>query len=314
MGCRHSALFTRRLAPIAAAALGLAFAAAAAAETVVLSPVKDNSLFGPPFDTMSNGAGPHLFAGETLFAGVRRALLEFDVAGSLPAGAVIESATLTLNLSLGVGLDQPLFLHRVTSEWGEGTSNSGTGNQGSGTGGGAGAPATTGDATWANTFFPGEFWQTAGGDFGDMPSAVTIVSNVIGDYSWQSTPLTVADVQLWLNDPAQNHGWIIFGIELGDFTGKAKRFASRENPDPAVRPRLTITYSTGGGGCQTCGGDMDGSQAIDGGDLQAFVDCLLDSAPGTPCECADVNGDGAADDGDVQMIVEAMLAGTACEP
>ncbi len=282
-------------------------------ETVIVNPAKDNTLFGPPLEANSNGAGPHLFAGETSFAGVRRALLEFDVAGSLPAGATIESVTLTLRLSIGVGGAFPFGLHAVAAEWGEGASNSGTGNQGTGTGGGQGVPAAEGDATWNHTIFPNEFWAVPGGDFAVLPSSVCVVTNAPMDFVFESTPLMVADVQSWLDNPDQNHGWLVLGVELGDFVAKAKRFESREHPDPAVRPRLTITYSSGSAGCQTCGGDMDASGGLDGLDMQRFVDCMLAPMPGDACDCADVNEDGAADSADVAQFAERLLVGTMCQ-
>ena len=50
----------------------------------------------------------------------------------------------------------------------------------------------------------------------------------------------VADVQLWLNQPATNFGWLLrTENEVPNFS--ARRFASREDPNRA--PVLTIEYS-----------------------------------------------------------------------
>ena len=73
------------------------------AENVVLNPVKDNSIYDGSIlaGTLQNntcGAGPDLFAGNNTRnpPKSRRALLEFDIAGSIPPGAVINSVTLTV--------------------------------------------------------------------------------------------------------------------------------------------------------------------------------------------------------------------------
>src|SRR5438128_2561901 len=61
---------------------------------ITLLPAADNTLFQVPAGN-SDGIGPDLYAGETERGfGARRALLRFDVAGSLPAGAIVDSATL----------------------------------------------------------------------------------------------------------------------------------------------------------------------------------------------------------------------------
>jgi hypothetical protein len=208
-----------------------------AAEDVVLIPARDNTLYEiaqgkPEGDTWrSNGAGDYFFAGMTNFTGeARRGLVAFDITGNLPAGAVVTSVTLTLQMSRAISGPLPVDLHRVTSDWGEGTSDA-DGNEG------IGAPATDGDATWIHTFFPGSLWNSQGGDFSPAPSATQSVGGV-GSYTWGSTPEMVADVQMWLDDPSTNFGWLVMGDE--PTTGSAKRFNTRENADNP--PQLAITY------------------------------------------------------------------------
>src|SRR5262245_43471445 len=67
---------------------------------VVLSPVDDNSVFQES-PTFSNGAGIYLYSGQAgqIGFGARRALLKFDVAGSVPAGSTIDSVSLRLHTS-----------------------------------------------------------------------------------------------------------------------------------------------------------------------------------------------------------------------
>ena len=53
----------------------------------------------------------------------------------------------------------------------------------------------------------------------------------------------VADVQLWLDNPSQNFGWIVIGDETQIET--AKRFATKENTDNGGqdRPSLVVNFT-----------------------------------------------------------------------
>jgi len=200
---------------------------------VVITPTKDNTLYESSGAQFSNGKGENLFVGNTAMNSARRALLAFDIAGQLPADATIISATLQLQMSKTAAGAQSLSLHRVQSDWGEGTSDAG-GNEGGGT------TPTTGDATWVHQFFDTQLWQTPGGDFVVTGTATTTVNN-IGVYIWRS-PQMVADLQSWLNAPTTNFGWILLGNEAQ--TTSTKRFGARENSTPANRPQLTIVYQS----------------------------------------------------------------------
>ena len=112
--------------------------------TVTLEPEKDNTIWSTG---NSNGAGEFIFSGNNQVGSTRRALLKFDVAGIVPAGAVVNNATLTLTLSKPNNGTQTLNLHRLTADWGEGISNA-LGNEGGGT-----SPQSP-DATWQMSMFP----------------------------------------------------------------------------------------------------------------------------------------------------------------
>lgn len=223
--------------------LTLATTFPALAGQVTLSASKDNTLYevvrprgvsAPP----SNGAGVSFFAGRNNNPGVsiRRGVIAFDVAAAVPAGATIDSAELVLAMTQTTSGAQDVALHRLTSDWGEGTSNATSG------GGGGGAPATTGDATWLHTSYPGSLWGTPGGDFAATMSATQSVGGD-GSYTWGSTAQMVADVQDWLDNPGNNFGWILIGNEAAQQS--SKRFASRENAtDP---PQLIIAFTDNGG-------------------------------------------------------------------
>lgn len=207
------------------------------AESITLEPSRDNTIYEQ--SALSNGQGNYLFAGQTAGRNnnaLRRALLQFDVADQVPPGAVIKSATLSLSMNRTIVGPQPMTVHKLTSDWGEGASDA-SGQEGRGT------QAQTGDATWTDAFFPSQSWTNPGGDFVAAPSAT---ENVAGgttsspiSYSWSSAQL-VTDVQGWIDSPETNFGWILLGNETETST---KRFYSREHAVANERPQLSISYS-----------------------------------------------------------------------
>lgn len=207
------------------------------AATVSITPSKDNTLYEDVAGSLSNALGNHLFlgktappAGETL----RRALIQFDVAGNVPAGAVIHSARLRIEVDR-IPPGQPASdatIHKLTADWGEGTSMAAAPE-------GPGTAATAGDATWIHTFSPGSNWGTVGGDFVALASSTENLGGT-GSYTFGSTSQTVADVQDWLDNPGSNFGWIVRGDEVN--SRSAKRFASSASAVVSERPTLIIDY------------------------------------------------------------------------
>jgi hypothetical protein len=203
------------------------------AETITLSAIQDNTIYDDT-TALSNGAGEFIHTGRTREGRVRRGLIAFDIAGNLPANAIITDVRLALNLSQAndVTIEETSSLFRLLNSWGEGTSNAAGGE-------GSGAPATDGDATWVNRFHPDTPWDALGGDFVPAPSATIDVSG-LGLYFWEADGM-IADVQDWLGDPDNNFGWI---IRTGDEqeNGAGKRFDSRTHPETAFRPSLRVDY------------------------------------------------------------------------
>ncbi len=237
MGIRHS-LITASLLCI--------FPSFAAADTVVIGPLKDTTVYAED-STLSNGSGEYFFAGDNGSGSPRRGLIAFDIAAFVPAGATVDSVELTLSMShtsVGSGA-RSIALHRLLADWGEGLSDA-EGNEG------GGAPATSGDATWTFRFFNTDDWAVEGGEFVPAESATRVVE-AIGVYVWRSTGMR-DDVQGWLDSPSSNFGWILVGEETGPQT--AKRFDSRQRATPASRPTLTVYYRpapTGVGGAPSIG-------------------------------------------------------------
>ncbi|XSG84695.1 MAG: DNRLRE domain-containing protein [Methylohalobius sp. ZOD2] len=203
------------------------------ADQVVLPASKDNTMYEGSGGALANGRGDGLFVGRTDAGLLRRALIAFDVAGRIPPGSTINSATLTLEMTR----ERPgspateVTLHKLQTDWGEGTSDAPAEE-------GAGTPATPGDATVEHAFFDFIPWDNPRGDFEFTLSASVSVQG-LGSFTWTSVQMTT-DVQTWLDDPSLNHGWILIGDEGG--FGTAKRFASRENTI-APTPALTVDFT-----------------------------------------------------------------------
>jgi spore coat protein A len=226
----------KTIRPLAFATALLFANGVAGAATVQISASKDNTLYQPASGgaTNSNGAGEHLFAGRTDDGYLRRGVLVFPIANFVPAGATITAVTLTLNMSRTRDRSEDVALHRVLASWGEGPSNAAQEE-------GRGIQAMPGDATWYHRFYPTSLWATAGGDFRPTASATTTVSDREGFFTWSSAEL-LADVQLWLNNPGTNFGWL---LRSGEGTVKtSRRYDTREVATASLRPMLLVTYTS----------------------------------------------------------------------
>jgi hypothetical protein len=207
-------------------------AGVAGADVVTLGAGRDTTLIEEPNGALANGSGPVFFVGRTNQSqnGVRRGLIYFDVAGTLPAKAIVESVRLTLYMSPSNSAPRPIGLHRALAEWGEGASYAT---------GGSGDSSAPGDATWIHTFYGDDLWVKPGGHFVAGASASRVVG-ASAFYTWESTKHMVADVRVWLAAPHRNFGWILLGDETE--RGTVKSFASREAANSSLRPLLEVTY------------------------------------------------------------------------
>lgn len=198
--------------------------------TLTLQPASDTSIFEE--GSLSNGGGDFLFTGVTALGAERRALLQFDLS-AIPTDATIESATLEVTVSRTISGTVSVRLHRLLAPWVEGTVDA-PGPEGTG------APAAPGDATWTARSSGLADWSAPGGDFVTTDSArAGLRDNARYQYSG---PGLLADLQEWVSGGSDNNGWIMVANPAAGF-GSAKRLNSRENPDPATRPVLTVTYN-----------------------------------------------------------------------
>jgi glucose/arabinose dehydrogenase len=207
-------------------------------DTFITSSAPDNNAGGHPwFDAGRDGVG-----------GVRRGLLRFDLSG-IPPGSAVTSAVVQLTVvqvPFQGSIDSTFDLFRLLAGWGEGTKI-----------GNGGSLATSGEATW-NARMQGTANWTAPGARSDA-AATASASSPVGSvdnatYSWSSAGL-VSDVQLWVDNPAQNFGWLLASQAEGS-ARSARGFASREGgvnvaalevgytPAPNQAPTVTIDSPT----------------------------------------------------------------------
>jgi hypothetical protein len=227
------ARITARISPLPlvrlACVLTFTFVNAVCADSTNLAAMADTTL-QEAFPDNNFGGGTTLTAGGRAQGGRTRALLQFDIAGSIPPNATISSAALTIVVTAvnSINASNSTFnLHRVVASWGEGN----------GSDFGSGSLAVAGEATWNHRLSPDTAWTGAGGDFA-AASAGQAVSG-LGAYTFNS-PALATDVQAWLDNPAGNFGWLLRS-EGETIASTIRRFASRL--DTVNPPRLLVNYT-----------------------------------------------------------------------
>lgn len=204
----------------------------APAEVLILRPIADTTLF-ETYPSNNLGRVVSLAAGTTARGKRSRALLRFEVAGSLPSNAIVLSAALTLTVvraPSGGGVDSTFRLHRMVRDWTEGNKSAPAN----------GSAATAGESTWLACAFPSTLWSAPGaaapGDFAGEASTTQFVSG-FGSYEFSDL---ADDVARWQSDPATNFGWLLVSDdEVTQAT--ARRFGAREDTNNA--PALWIQFN-----------------------------------------------------------------------
>ena len=241
------------------AALLLAAGAASANTVVDVFPTQDAMIFGTSAgaDTgNASGMGPAMFAGADGQSNRKRALVTFDLAAaSIPSTATIDSVVMTVVVGqiAGSGGGSPggsypsrtLRVYHLTTAWNEGTSGSPTSATIGGTG--QGFAIGSGDTSWHYTNYNAGVWSTLGGDFNATEIAVSTFTSPFSvgqSCTWSSAGM-VSDVQSWLTAPSGYVGWLIKSdLETmpTSFLGYWTKDGAAANSNPALRPKLTITY------------------------------------------------------------------------
>ena len=213
---------------------------AANAENVTLEPSADTCLFefNPDFNFGAQSDLPSGTLGAMAGLAKSRMLIKFDVAGAIPANAVISSASLTLNVVVSpVGRANSVFeLRRVKLDWNEGNKSGFEPG---------GARASAGEVTWNSRIHPDVGWEDPGGDFGeDFANESSGQAQVfgLGSYQFNLNAQGLADLELMASNPGGNFGWAV--VTRSEETAKtARRWASGDHANAAIRPKLEIEYS-----------------------------------------------------------------------
>ena len=242
--------FKRPGAVCAGALLALAGGYVSAA-LVTINPVADNTIYqgtdatqaDPNFEDNSCGAGTNLFSGETNDGLLRRALLRFDIAGAIPAGSTINSATLTLTVNRSGGNVPQTMTLRPVSRTGVKAASIATP-----------APVAAA-AVWTPTPAMPPGWMRsssrsrgthAGGDFGPASASADVGGQQRrtgrlgqcgrGQRRHGRRPAGLA------GQSRAPIGWELVGLE-GSGVASTRRFSAREGATP---PTLTIDFTPTG--------------------------------------------------------------------
>ena len=119
-----------------------------------------------------------------------RGLVRFAGVSQIPPGATITSVRVTINVTKApLGAPASTFqLHRLLQEWDDG------------------------ECSWFLRLEPDGNWGEPGGASGSDYVATSSASRSIagpGAYTFDSTAALVADVTHWVNQPAENQGWLV---------------------------------------------------------------------------------------------------------
>jgi autotransporter-associated beta strand protein len=228
---------------------------ASRAGQVEIGAAQDATLLGGN-DALTNNslADPGLFVGTDGEDNPKRGLIEFNIAGAVPAGAMITGVQLQLTVGQVAGsgggrtggTDGPetISLFDESQAWGQPTNFPGATSFG---GHGHGAAPDAGDATWNYAFYGNTLWSTSGGNWTASLAdhADASVTGTLTSFTWSSAAM-VTDVQNWLNNPAANFGWIIKNADETDQTDFRAFWSAQgaaANNNPAIAPQLSITYT-----------------------------------------------------------------------
>jgi len=156
-----------------------------------------------------------------------RFLMQFDLTG-IPSSATVTDATLELNnYYRSAAAQHTMTLYRVLRDWDEGAQNN-----------------AEGDCCWNNAK-TGVAWATAG--CGNTISDRE--SDALASHAWTTTgvisvSLSPSKVQEWIAGSLPNYGF------LAVITSGGRYFYSSDHPTASYRPKLTVTYTEGGGATQ----------------------------------------------------------------
>jgi hypothetical protein len=201
--------------------------------TTNLVPIADTALRSSVPDNNFGAVTPLPIGVAPFGSPANNCLFKFNLQ-DIPSNAVINSVAFRLFVTNNPTAAADFDVNRLLQDWGEGSGTNQFSHNGNG------SPAAAGEATWNSRFSPSTPWGAGGGqagtDFVTTPSATAMLTAGPNDFT---SPGLVSDVQLWLQKPGTNFGWIVLATGGASSTGKL--VASREDPDKA--PTLIVDYS-----------------------------------------------------------------------
>lgn len=175
-----------------------------------------NSLSGANYGTCAS-----LWMG-TGSSNIRRSLIKFGaLRASIPAGAVIEKAYLTLFIGNISGAGVTVTAHSMTTAFLQGTVCGG---------------AATDGPNWA-TVDGSTPWTNAGGDY----NAAIAGSFAVNNTGFVTFEISASTVQAWVDQDNGNKGLLLKGLdEVTDQNNLSIEYS--ETASPMERPKLTVYY------------------------------------------------------------------------
>ncbi len=201
----------------AGAACALFLAGTATAQTITLRDGTATTLRGGSYASKNFGSEPVIETRASSDATyVRRGLLRFDTANTVPAGATIASASLTVTVAGGNSQSRLISAYRVTSSYDED------------------------GATW-NSRQASTAWSKSGGDLAERYGRATVTGTPGSKVTFDVTALVQGVVR---GDFGSRYTRIALVDEGGSSRASYKALHSDEAANQADRPVLTVTLGS----------------------------------------------------------------------
>jgi hypothetical protein len=202
------------------ATLGATTSRALAQTTVVLNvptqQVVDTTIRGGTYASTNYGSANLETRASSDYSYVRRALLKFDTENFVPAGATIQSATLTLTIKDANPESRTLSAYRVSESFDE--------------------PAATWKVRKSSTA-----WSTTGATLGSRYASATAGTTAGSKVSFNVTSLVQDTVKGTFGSRYTRIAIVDGGAASKD---SYRVYYSSEASDASVRPKLTVTYGS----------------------------------------------------------------------
>jgi endonuclease/exonuclease/phosphatase family metal-dependent hydrolase len=209
-----------RLLPVLLALTGLPAGAAAQTTKVLSAPgselTDDTTIRGGGYSDVNYSTDTTLStktSGDV--SNVRRVLLKFDTSNTIPAGASVSKAVLTLTLqSAGAASSRPIAVRRVTKSFLKASAN------------------------WSN-YRSSTYWAAAGGDLAETWATTNVGRTAGSAVSFDVTSL----VQKTVSGTFDSRYTRVALVDVGGADNESLRsFHSSRAATSSVRPKLVVTY------------------------------------------------------------------------